>query len=89
MSTIRRYIEAVGGRLVVTTEEIDMELKKLMARLQDIGDAVRRNDRGGYLTAVDQARVLGASDEQLRNAYDYPASQMTSRPSFTHDGIAR
>ena len=60
-------------------------LTETMAALQDISDAVRADNYRAYLNALAHARVIGCTDEQIKDAYSYMVRQGT-QPRFSADG---
>lgn len=71
-------------------KEIMTGLTETYAALQEIADAVRRNDGAAYLNGCVQARAVGCTDEQIRDAYDHHNQQRLERglnmTSFTRAG---
>jgi hypothetical protein len=48
-------------------------LSEVMRALQDLGDAVTADDRDAYLAALEQAREVGLTQEQINDAWEYRA----------------
>lgn len=88
VSTIRKYVEAVGGEFVLRAE-VRMPFAETLGALQRIAAAVSNYNREEYLAAVKYAREIGCTEEQIEDAYDYRSGLMKSGPSFDREGQPR